>query len=128
MDPFSWFSGRGPVAPVDPADLRSVWEMQHNAQRNAPNLAPNQTAAISSGLYQQACSPGADVAAVWYRVSMLQLLAGPSGLLTPWLHDDELPDAVFNLAATFPMRKLSFGEANQGFPFDAQEFIKQLER
>jgi hypothetical protein len=128
MDPFSWFSGQGPVAAVDPADLRSVWEMQRDVQRNAPNHAPSQTSSISVGLYQQACRPGAEVGAVWYRVSMLHLLAGPIGLLIPLLHDGELLDAVFNLAATFPMNKLSVGEVNQGLPFDVQEFIKQLEK
>ena len=102
--------------------------MQRDVQRNAPNHAPNQTGSIDIRLYQRACSPGAEVGAVWYRVSMLQLLAGPIGLLTPWLHDGELPDAVFNLAATFPMNKLSVGEVNQGLPFDVQEFIKQLEQ
>jgi hypothetical protein len=128
VDPLSWFSDQGPVAAVDPGDLRSVWEMQRDFQRNAPNHAPNQTGSIDISLYQRACSPGAEVGAVWYRVSMLQLLAGPIGLLTPWLHDGELPDAVFKLAATFPMNKLSVGEVNQGLPFDVQGFIKQLEQ
>jgi hypothetical protein len=128
MDSFSWFSGQGPVAVVDPADLRSVWDLQHDLKRNAPNRVPNQTTAISIGLYQRACSPGAEVEAVWYRVSMLHLLVGPIGLLTPWLHDGELLDAVCNLAATFPMNKLSVGGVNQGPPFDVQEFIKQLEQ
>jgi hypothetical protein len=64
--------------------------------------------------------PGAEVGAVWYRVSMLQLLAGPIGVL--------LPDAVFSFAATFPMNKLSVGEVSQGLPFDVEEFIKQLEQ
>jgi len=102
--------------------------MQREVQRSAPSHTPNQTGSISIGLYQQACRPGADVAAVWYRVSMLHLLVGPIGLLTPWLHDGELPDAVFNLAATFPMNRLSVGKVNQGLPFDVQEFIEQLEQ
>ena len=102
--------------------------MQRDVQRDAPNHAPNQSGSIDISLYQRTCSPGAEVGAVWYRVSILQLLAGPIGLLTPWLHDGELPDAVFNLAATFPMNRLSVGEVNQGLPFDVQGFIKQLEQ
>jgi hypothetical protein len=83
MDSFSWFSGQGPVAAVNPADLRSVWDMQRDVQRNAPNRAPNEATAMSFGLYQRACSPEAEVEAVRYRVSILQLLAGPIGCSPP---------------------------------------------
>ena len=52
---------------------------------------------------------------------MLQLLAGP-------LHDGELADAVFEVAATFPMKRLSIGVVHEGPPFDLQEFTEQIER
>jgi hypothetical protein len=98
--------------------------MQHEAQVNHPN----EGVAIGMDFYQRACSPGADTDAVWYRASMLQLLAGPVGLLTPWLHEGELPDAVFQVAATFPMKKLSVGVPQQGLPFDVQAFLELIEK
>jgi len=87
-------------------------------QREAQVNHPNEGVAIDMDFYQRACSPGADSDAVWYRASMLQLLAVPVGLLTPWLHDGELADAVFQVAAAFPMKKLSVGVPQQGLPFD----------
>jgi hypothetical protein len=57
-----------------------------------------------------------------------RLLAGPVGLLTPWLHDGELADAVFQVAATFPMKKRSVGVPQQGLPLDVQDFLVQIEK
>jgi hypothetical protein len=59
---------------------------------------------------------------------MLNLLAGPMGMLSRWLHTGELDDAVFKVAATFPMKKMSVGVPQQGFPFDVQGFIEQIDK
>jgi hypothetical protein len=120
----SRFSTDDAVAAVDPADLHNVWAMQREAQVNYPN----QGIAIDMDFYQRACGPGADTDAVWYRVSMLHLLAGPVGLLTPWLHDGELADAVFQVAATFPMKRPPVGVPQQGLPFDVQAFLELIEK
>src|SRR5438445_2186729 len=45
---------------------------------------------------------------------MLQMLAGPLGLLSPWLRDGELADVVFQVAATFPMKRPAVGAPNKG--------------
>jgi len=55
------------VAAVNPDDLRKVWTMMRDLQARA--LA-GQSESTSSGLYQSACSPGANVVAVWYRASI----------------------------------------------------------
>lgn len=124
MDLLSWFTSDDPVPAVDPADLRGVWTMGHDVHANIPG----QQGAIDIRLFESACSPGADTQAVWYRVAMLQMLAGPLGLLSRWLHDGEPADVVFQVAATFPMKRMSVGVPQPGLPFDGQEFLDQIEK
>ena len=65
------------------------------------------------------CSPDANVTAVWYRASMLGVLAQPTGLLAPEVPDN-VKDAVFNVAARFPFRFMQPGVVYQGLPLDPQ--------
>jgi hypothetical protein len=116
-------SENDPVAAVAPADLKSVWAMQDDVQARSPG----QRVAISAGLWKSACSPGADVGAVFFRVSMLRILQRLSGsgeLISPWLHDGKPDDAVFRVVATVPMTGLQLGTPRQGFPFDAERTNK----
>jgi len=41
-------------------------------------------------------------------------------------HDGEFDDAVFQVAATFPMEKMRTGVVREGLPFDVDEFVKQI--
>jgi hypothetical protein len=50
----------------------------------------------------------------------------PGSPLTPWSHEGQLDDAVFQIAATFPMQKLPVGLVKNGLPFDVQELVKQI--
>ena len=71
------------------------------------------------------CSPNANVPAVHYRASMLllsQVSEPPDAVQQPIV---ELPDGVFEVAATFPMRRMPVGVPQQGLPFDVEEFAKQ---
>lgn len=111
----------GFIAAVDPADLRSVWEMQRESQARIPG----QHTAISAEFYNRACSPGANVGAVWFRASMLGMLE-MLGILAPWIHESVLADAVFKVAATFPMKGMAIGVQRQGLPFDVQEFLSLI--
>ena len=116
-----------PVAAVAPADLKSVWAMQDDVQARSPG----QQVTISVDLWKSACSAGADVRAVFFRVSMLrmlQMLSGSGGLISPWLHDGKPDDAVFKVVATLPMIGLQLGTPRQGFPFDAEELIKLIKK
>ena len=116
-----------PVAAVAPADLKNVWAMQDDAQARSPG----QQVAIGTDLWKSACGAGADVRAVFFRVSMLrmlQMLSGSGGLISPWLHDGKPDDAVFKVVATLPMIGLQLGTPRQGFPFDAEELIKLIEK
>ena len=42
--------------------------------------------------------------------------------------DDEFEDALLEVTATFPMKTLEPGITYKGLPFDAQEFLKQVEQ
>src|SRR3989442_7827248 len=124
MELDSWFVSDDPVAAVDPADLRSVWTMGRTVQATAPG----QQTAISTGCFERACSPGADTQAVWYRVAMLQMLAGPLGLLSPWLRDGELADVVFQVAATFPMKRPAAGGPPQRLSPDVYGILPPIQK
>ena len=120
-----WGSGTssgGSVPPVEPADLRSMWSMQNGVQA----MHPGQQIAIPAAAYQRACGPEADVRAVYERVSHLWMLQ-EIGMLAPWLRDGVPDDAVFHVAATIPMSRMQIGVVNKKPPFDAEEFIKQVE-
>ncbi len=114
-------SQEGLIPAVDPTDLRSVWEMQRGFQARTPE----QHGSISAELYQRACSPSANVGAVWFRASMLGMLE-MLGMLAPWIQEGVIADAVFQVAATFPMKGMAIGAPRQGFPFDVQEFLSQV--
>jgi len=119
-----WAARGNDVAAVNPDDLRNVWTTMRDLQART---SAGQTGSPSSGLYESACSPGANVLAVWYRASILgvlQLL--PGNPLTPWSHGGELDDAVFQITATFPMKKLPIGLVKNGLPLDVQELVKQI--
>jgi len=83
----------GFVSPVDPSDLKSIWTMLRETQARHGS---NQSVAIGHELYTRVCSLGADVTAVWYRASMLGLLAESVGLLPPEM-PSEVRDVVFNV-------------------------------
>ena len=118
-------SETGPVPAVDPADLKSVWAIQTDSE----TLASGEHFAIGVDLYERACSPGADVRAVFIRVSMLQMLKSMSesgGVISPWLHHGKPDDAVFKVAATFPMIRMQPGVRRRGLPLDVEELIRQI--
>jgi hypothetical protein len=116
-------SGGGFVPEVDPVDLEVVFQLCGGSE---PTRESKQ-AATGASVFERACSPGADVLAVWYRAAMLQLLCGPIGLLLPWLHDGVLDKAVIRVAAIFPMEKMQVGVVRDDLPLNVQEFVKQIE-
>jgi hypothetical protein len=110
------------ISPVDPADIQSVWTMQHEFQARFPN----EGLVISADIYKQACRPGAHVGAVCERTSQLGLLQ-MLGVLSSWLRDGVLDDAVFQVLATIAMKRMQVGVVYNKPPFDVDEFIKQVE-
>jgi hypothetical protein len=54
-------------------------------------------------------------------------LPSVAALLSRWVHDGEFDDAALKVGARFTMKKLPIGVVHEGFPFEAEEFIKQIE-
>jgi hypothetical protein len=125
------FLNNNPVPSVDPADLKSVWTMQEELKKDfekrTPNRAPNQGFGISVSTYSQACSPGADVASIWYRLSMLWMLSESMGSNLPGMHDGKTDDAVFKALAILPLTGLPRG-GREGLPFDLDELIRLIQK
>jgi len=98
---------------VNPGDLRRVWNLARAAQRTA--RAPEQpgAAGIDVRLIEKECQPGADVMAVFFRAALIQGLFD-RGLLDECSEDGEPGDAVFRVAAAFPLEG-----GVQGFNLDA---------
>jgi len=71
---------------------------------------------VSLELIARACSPDANLPAVWLRHTELRSLYR-QGLLSEWQHGTSLDDAVFRLAATTPM---------SGIHLDQQTFLRKL--
>ncbi len=67
---------------------------------------------------------------MWYRASMLGLLQMlPESPLKPWTRDGlNLDEVVFQVAATFPMKKMEVGVVHDGLPFDVQELLTPCRR
>lgn len=113
----------GPIPAVNPADLRGVWERIHEMntellENRDPKPGGQQTAiGIDASLLAQACNPEANVLAVWARSSLLGILVD-QGLLISWQRGTQLDDAVFDVAATFPIPGLD--------RFDPDAFLQQL--
>jgi hypothetical protein len=118
--PDLWEQQAGDVPAVKPDDLKSVWRLF--GDMNARN--PGQSGAAGDSVYKSVCSPGADALSVWYRASMLALaIKMRPDLLAPWIRDDQPDNAVFEVAATFPMEKMRTGIVREGLPFDVEEFV-----
>ena len=117
----------GFVATVDPSDMKSICQMGRETQAAAQAVGSTGSHAIGMSAYESVCSPGANSIAVWYRLKMLGL-CDADGLLEAYKSDGEFTDAVFRMAATFPMKRMEMGVRYQGPPFDVEEFLKQVER
>jgi len=110
-----------PVPEVDPEDVKTVW----NLYRDVATRHPGQAVGIGSSVVEQACKPGANAFAVSYRRAMLHALTA-WGELSPWVRDGELDDALFQVAATVPMKWMGVGVEHQGLPLDEEDFLRRV--
>jgi hypothetical protein len=87
------------------------------------------------GVFEAACSPGANAFAVWYRalrvIWMLSMLSEPSqDLLAPWRHvlegeGEQFNDAVFKAAAKIPLEWESMAPGTGGV-FNLGDFLERV--
>lgn len=112
---FKTYAEGEPIPPVDPEDVKRFWHVK-------PPWRPGNDV-------QSASSPGADVAAVFRRWAMIDTLT-TYNLLTPWKHGEDLDDAVFRIAATFPLREHMHRRymipGDEDFGFDPNAFVERL--
>jgi hypothetical protein len=115
---------------VDPADVKAAWRLY----RDTEVRMPNQQVAIGRGVFERVCSPGADIGAICHRAIMLKFLflsvdGAPeepeAKELAGFRHDGELDDRLFRVISQIPLRWIP-KEGLHGFPFDGEEFFKQL--
>jgi len=114
----------GLVVPVDPSDIQEVIRMSSETMAQALGLPGP---AIGANALKPMCTPEAHVMAIWYRVRMLGL-CDANGRLSAYKTNGEYTDAVYRVAATFPMKRVEMDVIHEGPPFDIEEFVKQIER
>jgi hypothetical protein len=102
-----------PIPAVAPGDLRGVWELIHKFSAEVVT-----THSVDIALLAGACGPGADVFAVSLRSVLLEELVR-QGRLTRWRKGFGLDQAVFDLAATFPLPALA--------GFNPDDLLQQLD-
>jgi hypothetical protein len=100
------------IAPVSPQDLKWLHELcVERAKRYC-----GKDGVLSLESMSRACSPTANLPAVWLRHTQLRTLYR-HGLLSFWQHGTALDDAVFEIAATIPLR---------GVHLDQEAFLREL--
>ena len=109
------------VPQVDPEDLMAVWNLGQEVKRDHPDGG----IAIGMSIFEATCKSGAIVKAVVYRTNKIDILRYVAPEIMDPLIQDKL-DAVLRTAATIPMEWMGVGVVRQGFPFDADEFIRRV--
>ena len=100
------------IPPVDEHDLKALHELcVERAKRYC-----GKDGVISIEMTARACSPTANLPAVWLRHTHLRSLYR-QGQLTEWQHGPALDDAVFRVASAIPMN---------GTHLDAHVFLERL--
>jgi len=102
----------GAIPTVDEDDLRRLDEMCADMTKRYCG----KDGIVSLEAMARACSPDANLPAVWLRHTQLRSLSR-QGLLAEWQQGTTLDDAVFRVAATIPMK---------GIHFDQEAFVQHL--
>lgn len=107
-----------PIPPVDPEDLKRRWSTRKERQTcEVPRTAQSQES---------------DRLAISHRFRMVSMLEGfnHGQLLAPWKRGEELDEAVFRLAATYPTRPLRkhtyMVPSDSMWGFDPNVFVEKL--
>lgn len=109
------------VPEVDPDDLKAIWQIGEELQANH-----SAAKAVGVEVMKQACKPGANIEATWYRSSVIWVLTQVAQQqLAPWLRDGKVVDPVFRVMASIPMEWVG-SEVKQGLPFNVEEFLRRL--
>src|ERR1041384_6229707 len=100
--------------------------MQRLPHFSAASRHPGQSVCLGIELMKNVCKPGADVQAVWYRMSLVWVLSQVAReQLAAWTKEGELDDAVYRTIAKIPMEWIGNNE-REGLPFDVEDFFRRL--
>ncbi len=114
----------GTVVPaVKAEDVKQVWALRREVSKKH---AGKKDIAIGVNLMTHACSPGADVEAVSFRASILEM-ALQEGELVPFQHGEEIDESVVQLFATFPFRAINV-QPDGSFQLNGKEFEEELQK
>ena len=114
---FKTYADGEPIPPVDPEDIKRRWNIK----------IPSPQEALEAEWRLEA-----DISAVSSRDLMIRILTGYNSgqLLAPWHHGEELDDAVFRIAATFPLHVVKHETymigGDEYFGFDPNAFVQRL--
>jgi hypothetical protein len=109
------------VPPVNPVDLKTVWNFWRDFEAHHPG------AGVGKALAKIDRGPSSDLY-YWasYRAAILYLMTlDPADPLAPWRRGLGLDDIVFRVAAVFPMEWVGEGMRAR-MPFDVDAFLQQL--
>jgi hypothetical protein len=120
------FLGNHPIPPVDPADMKALWQLGKDAEAQAKiGAAAGKPAGMMMMSRQAApCSPTADIESVIFRLWMMQAvhLHTPLPELMP---NDKPSDVLFSAFAKIPMTGLMSNTSNRP-PYDPAELLKLI--
>ena len=120
--PFSIGNPGEDVPTIDVADLKSLWSIYRD-------METRNVGGIGIRIIRDACSAGADIGAILYRSSMIDVLEiCPGDLLARWKRSGEFNEVVFRVAATIPMKWVEGGVPQSHLPFDVDAFIQELQK
>jgi hypothetical protein len=106
-----------PAPPVDPADIRRMWELFTRLKAAAETSTHRGSVFLNAIADRVAWTPGANIGAVWVRTSLIEILHR-TGVLKAWERGSDYEKRVFEVAAVYPML---IGE------FDGEEFLRQVD-
>jgi hypothetical protein len=109
-----------PVPAVDPGDIKAIWQLGEELRAKLPS-----TKAVGVELMKHACKPGADIAAVSYRLGLVWIMTqiAPEQLAR-FTREGQPDDTVFRAVAKVPAEWIGVGIVQQGPPFDVNEFLR----
>ena len=106
-----------PIPPVDPEDLKRNWKIQPGDKEA---LIAERARGLNSSAISKRC----------WMIRVLTACSNQGQLLAPWQHGVELDDAVFRVAATFPIRTLRQHvykvPGDEMWGFDPNVFVQKL--
>jgi|SRR6185437_3339698 len=116
---------RGASVPtVEQGDLNAVLKlMKDSLQRDEQE---GRQRAVGMTFYKSACSPGADVMAVWFRAARL-CLALKHGEFAEFMHKGEFKDSFLRLWATFPFKAVDI-QPDGTFHLNRDDFDQALRK